>query len=150
MAELLDGRTAVVTGGASGNGRAIAIRLAEFGANVVVVADVREDPREGGVPTHELIASEDGVESEFLGCDVTRWGDVVAAIDRAEELGGFDIMVNNTGILESGPITELTEGEFDAVMDVNVMGTFLGSKAAAEAMRRARRSRRWRGSPRWL
>jgi len=133
MPSLLDGQTAVVTGAASGNGRAIATKLAEYGANVVV-ADVREEPREGGVPTHEQITADTGVESVFVDCDVTRWDDVVAAVDRAEALGGLDIMVNNAGILESGPITELTEDEFDIVMDVNVKGTFLGSKAAAEAM----------------
>jgi NAD(P)-dependent dehydrogenase (short-subunit alcohol dehydrogenase family) len=71
----------------------------------------------------------------FVDCDVTRWDDIQAAVDRADEaFGGLDIMVNNAGVLESGPITELTEAEFDRVMDVNVKGTFLGSKAAATAM----------------
>ncbi|WP_440992021.1 SDR family oxidoreductase [Haloarchaeobius baliensis] len=133
MPELLDGRTAVVTGAASGNGRAIATKLAEYGADVVV-ADIREDPREGGVPTHERITAETDARAVFVDCDVTRWADLVSAVERAADLGGLDIMVNNAGILRSGPVTELTEDEFDLVMDVNVKGTFLGSKAAAEAM----------------
>ncbi|WP_435348719.1 SDR family oxidoreductase [Haloarchaeobius sp. HRN-SO-5] len=133
MPELLDGETAVVTGGASGNGRAIATRLAEYGANVVV-ADVREEPREGGVPTHELIREQTGVDAEFVDCDVTRWDDLVAATRAADALGGLTVMVNNAGVIRNGPITELTEAEFDLVMDVNVKGTFLGSKAAAQAM----------------
>ncbi|MFD1647915.1 SDR family NAD(P)-dependent oxidoreductase [Haloarchaeobius litoreus] len=133
MPDLLDSRTAVVTGAASGNGRAIATRLAEYGADIVI-ADVRRDPREGGVPTHEHINETTAANAVYVECDVTEWDDICTAIERAEQLGGLDIMVNNAGVLESGPLTELTEREFDRVMDINVKGTFFGSKAAAEVL----------------
>ena len=64
-------RAAVVTGGSSGNGRAIAIRLAEEGATAVVVADIREKPREGGEATVPLVEKE-GARSTFVSCDVSR------------------------------------------------------------------------------
>ncbi|MFC4408323.1 SDR family oxidoreductase [Haloarchaeobius iranensis] len=134
MPDLLDGRTAVVTGAASGNGRAIATRLAEYGADVVV-ADVRRDPREGGVPTHEHINETTAAAAVFVECDVTDWDDTCDAIGRTDRFGGLDIMVNNAGVLESGPITGLSEEQFDRVMDINVKGTFFGSKAAAAALK---------------
>lgn len=66
---LLDDQTAVITGGASGNGRSIAKTFAEEGANVVV-ADIQSDPREGGTPTHELV-EEYGVDAVYVETDVT-------------------------------------------------------------------------------
>lgn len=133
MSNLLADTTAVVTGASSGNGRAIARTFAEHGADVVV-ADVQEEPRESGEPTHELIETETDQNALFRECDVTDLSDVHAAVDAADEYGGIDVMVNNAGILKMGPITELTEAEYDAVMDVNAKGVFFGCKAAAERM----------------
>lgn len=133
MTALLSDSTAVVTGAASGNGRAIAQTFAEHGADVVV-ADVQEEPREGGPPTHERIESETARNATFVECDVTDISDVREAVDAAETYGGIDIIVNNAGILKTGAITELTEAEYDAVMDVNAKGVFLGCKVAAERM----------------
>lgn len=133
MSNLLADRTAVVTGASSGNGRAIARAFAEHGADVVA-ADVREEPRESGKPTHELIEAETDRNATFVECDVTDLSNVRAVVDAADEFGGIDVMVNNAGILKMGPITELTEAEYDAVMDVNAKGVFFGCKAAAERM----------------
>ncbi|MEF8781415.1 MAG: SDR family oxidoreductase [Haloferacaceae archaeon] len=133
MSQLLENMTAVVTGAASGNGRAIALAFAEHGTDVVV-ADVREEPRESGVPTHELIDRETDRHAAFRECDVTDLSEVRAAVDAADEFGGIDVMVNNAGILKTGPITELTEADYDAVMGVNSKGVFFGCKAAAERM----------------
>jgi NAD(P)-dependent dehydrogenase (short-subunit alcohol dehydrogenase family) len=130
--DLLTDRVAVVTGGASGNGRAIATAYAEYGADVVV-ADVRETPRRGGTPTHELVA-ETGPTGRFVECDVTERADLVAAVDAAEELGGLDVMVNNAGVFRQEEFLEVTEAEFDRLMDVNLKGTFFGAQVAAERM----------------
>jgi len=133
MSTLLEGRTAVVTGAASGNGRSIARTFADHGADVVV-ADVRAEPRKSGTPTHELIEQETDQRATFIECDVTSLSDVRDAVDAADAFDGIDVMVNNAGILKMGPITELTEEEYDAVMGVNAKGVFFGCKAAAERM----------------
>jgi NAD(P)-dependent dehydrogenase (short-subunit alcohol dehydrogenase family) len=130
---LLTDTTAVVTGGASGLGRAVAALFADHGA-AVVVADLRPEPRRDGPPTHELIENRDG-EAAFVECDVTDYDDCVAAVEAAEEFGGIDVMVNNAGIV--GPQTPLVDLDFDeyqTLMDVNLNGVFHGSKAAAIAM----------------
>ncbi|MWG33396.1 SDR family oxidoreductase [Halomarina oriensis] len=133
MSRLLGGSTVVVTGGASGNGRAIALTVAEYGADVVV-ADRRRDPREGGRPTDELVASETDGRATFVECDVTSLDDVREAVGAADEFGGIDVMVNNAGIIKMGHITDLTVEDYEAVMGVNARGVFLGCKAAAERM----------------
>jgi len=130
----LTNKTALVTGGASGNGRSIARTLADHGANVVI-ADRQEEPREGGVTTHEQIIEATDAEARFVECDVTEWPDVREAIAIADELGGLSIMVNNAGIIKQGTVTELTEADFDEVIDVNLKGVFLGVKAATESLR---------------
>lgn len=127
---LLTDETAVITGAASGNGRAIAELFAEHGA-AVVVADIRSEPRQGGAPTHELITDQGG-DATFVECDVTNYDDCVTAVEAAEEFGGIDVMVNNAGIV--GPQTPLVELDFDeyqTLMDINLSGVFHGSKAAA-------------------
>ena len=130
---LLTDKTAVVTGASSGNGRAIARRFAEEGASVVV-ADIQEEPREGGTPTVELINAETDQDAVFVDCDVTEKADLVAAADAAAELGGLDIMVNNAGIFRAEEFLEVTEAEFDHLMDINVKGVFYGMQVAGERM----------------
>ncbi|MBX0295685.1 SDR family oxidoreductase [Haloarcula nitratireducens] len=131
MIDRLADQTALITGAASGIGRAIAIRFAEEGANVVV-ADIREEPREGGRPTHEVVA-----DAEFVETDVS---DVDAMRDAVEEtvsaFGGLDVLVNNAGIFPgSRPIEAVEEAEYDRVMDVNLKSAYFGSKFAAGEMR---------------
>jgi NAD(P)-dependent dehydrogenase (short-subunit alcohol dehydrogenase family) len=132
VAGRLSGRTAVVTGGASGLGRAIALRFADEGA-FVVVGDVRRDPREGGATTEELL----GDRGAFLEADASRSGDldrlVCAAVQRA---GRLDVMVCNAGISgrHSKPLLETEEEDWDAIMAVNLRGVFLGCKCAVAQM----------------
>ena len=130
---MLQDQTAVITGAASGIGRAIAQTYAREGA-AVVVADLHEQPREGGTPTHESIESETDANAVFVECDVTQKADVAAAVDAAEEFGGVDIMVNNAGIFRSEEVLEVSEAEFDTLLDVNVKGTFFGAQVAGERM----------------
>lgn len=131
--QLLDGKVAVVTGAASGNGRAIADAYAEEGADIVV-ADIQENPREGGEPTHQLIADDYGVDAKFVECDVTDTDSLVEAVDAADEFGGIDIMVNNAGIFRQKDFVEVTEEEYEQMMDINVKGVFFGAQAAAKKM----------------
>ncbi|EMA59744.1 SDR family NAD(P)-dependent oxidoreductase [Halorubrum lipolyticum] len=134
MSERLQGKTALVTGGSSGNGRAIARRFAEEGANVTV-ADVREDPRMGGEPTHNLIEGEGG-NAQFVRCDVSSVDDLHAAVDATvEAFGSLDVMVNNAGVERQKPLEDVTEDDYEWLMDINLKGVFFGSQAAVEVMR---------------
>ena len=133
MSQLLTDETAIVTGGASGIGRTIALTFADHGADVVV-ADVRETPREGGEPTHEQITTETDQTAVFVECDVTERADLEAAVDAAEDLGGLDIMVNNAGIHSETAFLEITEAEYDQLMDINVKGVFFGAQVAGERL----------------
>ncbi|UIP00857.1 SDR family oxidoreductase [Halobaculum sp. CBA1158] len=133
MSDLLSGRVAVVTGAASGNGRAIARRYAEEGADVVV-ADVREEPREGGAPTVELIEAETDAAATFVECDVRDPAALESAVAAAEAFGGVDVMVNNAGIYRPENFLESTEEQFDELMAVNAKGVYFGAQAAAKRM----------------
>lgn len=133
MAGLLTDQVAVVTGGASGIGREIALTFADHGA-AVVVADVRETPREGGTTTHERIRDETDADAAFVECDVSNrddWRDVVEA---AAKLGGVNVLVNNAGIFRMADFFDVTPEEYDQLMDINVKGAFFGSKIAGDRM----------------
>ncbi|HEY1366501.1 MAG TPA: SDR family oxidoreductase, partial [Gaiellaceae bacterium] len=128
----LSGRIAVVTGAASGLGRAIALRFADEGAQVVV-ADVRREPREGGETSEELL----GDRGLFVQADVSRWDDVDRLVTTAvERYGRLDVMVNNAGIsgAHSKPLLETEEADWDAIMAVNLRGVFLCCKRAVAQM----------------
>ncbi|QIO25354.1 SDR family oxidoreductase [Haloarcula sp. JP-L23] len=133
MTDWLANDVAVVTGGASGNGRAISLTMAEHGADVVV-ADLQPDPREGGTPTHEKIQQEFNQRAEYVECNVARIDDLQDAMSAAEEFGGVSIMINNAGITQSDEFLETTEEDFDRIMDINVKGVFFGAQAAAQSM----------------
>jgi len=133
MADLLEGKVAVVTGGASGIGRTIALTYAEEGADVVV-ADLQAEPREDGDPTHELVERETDREARFVECDVSNTDDLERAVAVADDLGGVDVMVNNAGIFRSHEFLDVTEEQYDQLMDVNVKGVFFGAQSAAKRM----------------
>ena len=130
---LLTDRAAVVTGGASGIGRGIAIEYANQGADVVV-ADVREEPKEEGSPTHEVISEETDRQATYVACDVTEVDDLEAAVAAADEFGGIDVMVNNAGIWRPEAFFEVTEEAYQQMMDINMKGVYFGSQAAARRM----------------
>jgi NAD(P)-dependent dehydrogenase (short-subunit alcohol dehydrogenase family) len=126
----LDSRIALVTGGSSGIGRGVALRLAEDGA-AVVVADVQEQPLEGGVPTHTLIQQRGG-RARYVPTDVSEPDAVRTCVDTAlEEFGGLHIAFCGAGVV--GPVgdsTELDIAEFDRHFAINVRGAFLAARAA--------------------
>ncbi len=130
MAGLVDGKVAVVTGAASGIGRAAALALSREGAKAVIIADVRKDPREGGTPTQDAVEC----EGRFVHCDVSSPADLAAAVAAADEFGGIDIMVNNAGIVIPGDFLEVTEEAYDRQMNTNAKGAFFGTQAAARRM----------------
>ncbi len=128
----LAGRVAVVTGAASGLGRAIALRFADEGARLVV-GDVRRAPREGGEETAALL----GGRGLFLESDASRWADVDLLVSTAvERYGRLDVMVCNAGVAGawSKGLLETTEDDWDAIMAVNLRGVFLGAKRAVAEM----------------
>lgn len=132
MPGLLSGKVALITGGASGLGRAIATRFADEGAAGLVIADLQPEPREGGVPTHELVA--DRTRAVFVPTDVTEVDDLRRAVAAAEDLGGIDVMVNNAGIVFANSVLKTDEEAFARMNAVNVKGVFFGTQLAAAAM----------------
>lgn len=133
IAELvsLAGRRAVVTGGAQGLGRAIAARLAEAGADLLIL-DLHEGPaREAAAD----LAARYGVTAIGTVADVSDSASVAAAADLAvAELGGLDIWVNNAGLFPNAPVLQMPDEMWDRVFAVNARGVFLGSREAARRM----------------
>lgn len=126
----LSGRGALVTGAGAGIGRAIARRLAEAGAGVVV-ADV---DRDGSSATVDAIRSAGGRAVATL-ADVRDAGAAsVAARLVVEEFGRLDVLVNNAGLYPRSPVLDTAEETWDRVVDVNLKGTFLWSQACARVM----------------
>lgn len=136
---MLKGKLAIVTGGASGNGRAICQVFVRNGAKIIV-ADLHETGREGGTPTADLINVEYPGMARFVCCDVSKVADLEALVGEAEAWGGLDIMVNNAGILQKEPILEATEETSHRMVDVNVKSVFFGSQLAAKAMVKRKRA----------
>lgn len=127
----LSGRTAVVTGGAQGLGRAIAARFAEAGANVVI-ADLNGELARTSA---DALSEQFGVKALGVEMDVTDESSVAAgAAESVSTLGGLDIWVNNAGLFPSVPATEMPLELWEKVFAVNTRGVFLGSREAAKRM----------------
>jgi NAD(P)-dependent dehydrogenase (short-subunit alcohol dehydrogenase family) len=126
----LSDRIALITGAGSGIGRGIAQRLAQFGARVVV-ADVNEG---GGQETVRMVEAQGGT-AIFTRTDVTVKADAQSMVDSALDIyGRVDYLVNNAGLVTMTPFLDLSEEEWDLVLDVNLKGQFLCSQAFARAL----------------
>ncbi|HEY5270060.1 MAG TPA: glucose 1-dehydrogenase [Anaerolineales bacterium] len=129
----LSGKKAIVTGGASGIGRATAILLAESGAAVTIV-DLDEPSGESIV--RQIVKA--GGKAMFVRGDVSRAEDCRNAIqETVEAWGGVNILFNNAGIIRRATVTELSEEDWDRVMAVNVRSMFLMCKYAIPFMEKA-------------
>lgn len=126
---LLEGRHAVVTGGARGIGLAIAEAFVAQGA-AVVIGDL------DGAAAEQAAGALAPGRALGVACDVTRAEDVQRLIDRCvSEWGRLDVMVNNAGITRDATMRTMSEGDFDTVVDVHLKGTWLGTRAASLVMR---------------
>jgi 3-oxoacyl-[acyl-carrier protein] reductase len=138
MSGALAGQRALVTGGASGIGRAIAIALAAEGA-AVAVADLA-DPAKAAATVAAI--EQAGGRAFALRADVADEAQVLALFAEAlPRLGGLDILVNCAGILFEKPLLDTSVGEFDRLIAVNLRGTFLVGREALRFMTRQRRGR---------
>jgi len=135
---LLQDKVIVVTGAASGIGRAAALAAARAGARMVLVSDLAEKPREGGPTTRELIEAE-GFACRFVACDVSRKSDVEALVLEALPFGGLDGMVCNAGIALPEDGIEVSEEDYRRITAVNFDGAFFSAQAAALQMTATRK-----------
>lgn len=127
----LKGKTAVVTGGASGIGLAISSRLAEAGANVII-ADLN---KEEAMNIAEEFTKKYNVNHYGLHLNVKEPDSIVKTVQKSVELTGrLDIWVNNAGIYPSKPVLEISNDDWDLVHDLNLKGTFIASREAAKIM----------------
>lgn len=132
----LDGRVALVTGGARGLGRIIAETLAEAGAAVALTARGGESAARAAAE----IGSHFGARTLGLAADVVKAADVERVVaETVAAFGPVDVLVNNAGINIRGPIETLKEDDWDAVIDTNLKGAWLGCRAVVPSMKQ----RRW-------
>jgi glucose 1-dehydrogenase len=130
----LKDKNVLVTGGSSGIGQAIAVRFAEYGANVAInYLRQPEEARETEEQVHACInkVRREGVQDVLVQGDVSQEDDVVQMVGAAiAGLGGVDILVNNAGIQISRPSDELSSEDFDKVLAVNLRGSFMCAREA--------------------
>lgn len=131
----LKDRVAIITGGAQGIGRAIAEKLADDGAKIVIV-DVQEDAAKN---TADEISKDKNVESLALKIDVSSSQETEQMVKKTvEKFGKLDIIVNNAGITRDNLLVRMTDEEWDRVLAINLKGVFNCSKAAAKIMMKQR------------
>ena len=130
-------QVALVTGGSRGIGRAISLRLARDGARIAI-GDIREEEGKGTVAEVEAL----GVEALFVPLDVTQQESATAAVRQiVARWGRLDILVNNAGITRDKLLLRMTPQDWDAVLNVNLKGTYLCSQAVLQPMLKRRRGR---------
>lgn len=135
---LLENKTAIVTGGSRGIGRAICVALAKEGANVVTCY------AKGAAAVEETVAlcKELGVQAVAVQADVSKKEEVDRLFEEALKVTGtVEILVNNAGITRDGLLIRMSDEDFDQVIDANLKGTFYCMRAAAKLMMRKRYGR---------
>lgn len=131
----LAGRSAIVTGGGRGIGRAIATELARAGANLVIT--YRENSALAEAAARELRSL--GIACQTCQADVRNGADIERAVNECQQaFGSVDILVNNAGMTNDNLLMRLSEEAWDEVLDTNLRGTFLATKAVLRPMIRSR------------
>jgi citronellol/citronellal dehydrogenase len=133
-------RTLVVSGGSRGIGLAIALSAAKKGANVVLLAKTAEPHPKLPGTVHTAVADVEAAGGKGVAVvgDVRKEEDVQRAVDTAvEHFGGVDIVINNASAIATEPTEELSAKKFDLMMDINIRGTFLLTKAALPHLRKS-------------
>ena len=134
----LSGKTAIVTGSGRGIGRETAIKLAAYGAKVML----NDIPQSGAVNETLLEMQAKGYSVDIFTCDITDFSQVEELMKKTVEVfGSIDILVNNAGITKDGLIARMSIEDFDNVINTNLKGTFLCSKAASKIMMKQRSGR---------
>jgi NAD(P)-dependent dehydrogenase (short-subunit alcohol dehydrogenase family) len=127
----LEGKIAIVTGAGYGIGKGIALRLAKDGADVVV--NYGHSERDADETAAEIVAL--GRRAPVVQADVTKWSQVEGLVAACvDEFGRLDIMVNNAGVAKAATLLQLDENLWDYVVDINLKGAYLCSRAAALQM----------------
>ena len=132
----LDGKVALVTGAGQGIGQAIAVRLALEGADVIIDDRVADDR------TAETLrqVQATGRRGMVIGADLSDTAATKRMIaDGAREMGGIDILVNNAGVERNAPFWEVTEKDYDFVMNINLRGTFFATQAFVQHLLESKR-----------
>ncbi|MEH6584223.1 MAG: glucose 1-dehydrogenase [Halioglobus sp.] len=127
----LEGKVAIVTGGAQGMGEATVRLFVEHGAKVLI-GDLLEEKG-------QALAEEMGAQAEFLRMDVTSEEDWAQAVTRAQAMGPLNVLVNNAAIVHMASITDTTPDDYMRVVRINQLGTFLGVRAVIDPMKAAGR-----------
>ncbi len=134
----LEGKNAIVTGGARGIGRAICLALAKAGANVATCYARSSEACEETIKQVEAC----GVKGMCVKADVSNFEEIKAMVETVKkEFGTVDILVNNAGITKDNLIMGISEDDFDAVIDTNLKGAFLATKAVSRIMMKQRAGR---------
>ncbi|MDR3495570.1 MAG: glucose 1-dehydrogenase [Ancalomicrobiaceae bacterium] len=127
----LEDKVAIVTGGNSGIGRAIALRLAKAGANIVIDYIAHPDATEA----EEVEIAALGRQSIGVSADVSKPADLQRLVDAAvARFGRLDIMINNAGVETRTSILDTSEADYDKVLDINLKSAFFGTQVAAKQM----------------
>ena len=134
MPDRLAGKVAIVTGSSSGIGQSIAIRLATEGANVVV--NYRGNPQGADDTVKQIEAA--GSKGIIVQADVSKFADTQKLVDQAwQQLDRCDILINNAGIEKGANFWDVTEQDYDTVLDVNLKGPFFLTQAFVRRLREA-------------
>lgn len=133
-------KTALVTGGSRGIGKAIALKLAAEGANIIIAAkSVEENPKLGGTIYSAAIEIEEaGGKAIAIQCDIRDETQIQNAVDKGvERFGGIDILINNASAISLTPTEKTEPKRFDLMHDVNVRGTFFTCKACIPHLKKS-------------